>query len=118
MPAKRQLRASLLAAFFLLGAFELHAPGEVLEGSGHAEGEAYSASAVHPGQPAHFEASEDARRAPCPLCLHQLRTGGAHLLAIAGLDAPASRPALRDDLPLPAGHLARASSGARAPPLA
>lgn len=118
MPAKRQLWASLLAVFLLLSAAEMHAPGEVLEGSAHSEGEAYSASAVHPGQPAHFEASEDARRAPCPLCLHQLRTGGAHLLAAAGLDAPASRPALRNDLPLPAGHLAGASAGARAPPLA
>ncbi len=118
MPAKRQFWASLLTAFLLLGALELHAPGEVLESSGHGEGEAYSASAVHPGQPAHFEPSQDARRAPCPLCLHQLRTSGAHLLAAASLDSLAARPALRNDLPLPAGHLARASSGARAPPLA
>ena len=116
MLAKRQLWASLLAAFLLLGAAEMHAPGEVLEGSAHAEGEAYSASAIHPGQPAHFEPSQDARRAPCPLCLHQLRTSGAHLLAVASLDSLAARAASPCDPPLPAGHLARASSGARAPP--
>jgi hypothetical protein len=118
MPAKRQFWASLLAAFLLLGTFELHAPGEVLERFGHAENEAFSASAVHPGQPAHFEQYLDGKRAPCPLCLHQLRTSGAHLLAAAGLDSLAAQPALRGDLRLPAGHLARASSGARAPPLA
>jgi hypothetical protein len=117
MLAKRQFWASLLATFLLLGTFELHAPGEVLERFGHAENEAFSASAVHPDQPTHFEPSQDAKRESCPLCLHQLRTGGAHLLAATGLDSLAVRLAFRNDLPLPAGHLARASSGARAPPL-
>jgi hypothetical protein len=113
---QRRLWAGLLAAVLLLGAVDLHAPGEVLDSLAHPHGETYSASARHPGQPAHFETSQESTHPVCPLCLHRLRTSGAHLLAVAGLE-PLVRQASRvPDRALPSGHGVRGPIGARGPP--
>jgi hypothetical protein len=116
MPSRRNLWASLLAALLLLGAVDLHAPGEGLDSLGHLHEGSYSASARHPGQPAHFEASSDVQRPVCALCLHLLRTSGVHLLALRGLEPLARRAARVEDLAPPSLQGARSLSGARAPP--
>ncbi|HEY0510433.1 MAG TPA: hypothetical protein VGH73_00925 [Thermoanaerobaculia bacterium] len=116
MLTQRGFWASLLAAFLLVSAVDLHAPGETLDPLGHAREETYSLTARHPGQPAHFESSCDAKRPACPVCLHQQRTGGAHLLAAAALEPLARQAAGVNDLSLPSGHESRGPSGARGPP--
>ena len=117
MLAARRFWASLLTAVLLLGAIDLHAPEEVLDSLAHPHGELYSPSAQHPGQPAHFEPSCDARHPVCPVCLHQLRTSGAHLLPAVGLE-PLARQIFRTQEPvLPRGHNASSPSSARAPPV-
>jgi hypothetical protein len=116
MLAKRRFWASLLAAALLLSGLDLHAPGEALDSLANAHGQTYSLSAQHPGRPAHFEPSSDATHPACPICLHQLRTSGAHLLPVAAL-APLARGLARPhDLTLPSGHDAFSSRGARGPP--
>ncbi len=116
MPSPRNLWASLLAALLLLGAVDLHAPGDSLDSLGPLHEGSYSASARHPGQPAHFEASSDAQRPVCALCLHLQRTSGAHLLAVRGLEPLAHRDARIEDLAPSSLQGARSLSGARAPP--
>jgi hypothetical protein len=112
----RRFWASLLTAVLLLSAVDLHAPGEALDSVGHPHGETYSASARHPDQPAHFETFHESTHPVCPLCLHRLRTGGVHLLAVASLE-PLARQASRVQEPaLPGGHDVRGPSDARAPP--
>jgi len=88
----RNFWAGLLAAILLLGVVDLHAPGDVLDSLGHLQEGTYSASARHPGQPAHFEPSADAKRPVCPICLHLLRTSGVHLVAVRGLIEAAAGP--------------------------
>lgn len=116
MPSRRNLWASLLAALLLLGAADLHAPGDALDSLGHLHQGSYSASARHPGQPAHFEPSSDAQRPACALCLHLQRTSGVHLLAVRGLEPLACRAAGVEDIAPPSLQGARSLSGARAPP--
>lgn len=113
---KRSFWAGLLAAFLLLGAVDLHAPGDTLDPLEHSHEGTYSSSARHPGQPAHFESSLPTTHPVCPLCLHRLRTGGIHLLSVAGLEPLARQTARVQDRVLPCGHGVRSPSGARAPP--
>jgi hypothetical protein len=116
MLAGRRVWAGLLATFLLLGAIDLHAPGEVLDSLANLQGEHYSSSARHPDRPAHFEESCDASRPACPACLHQLRTSGAHLLPAAGLEPLSVQTSRFQEPQLSSGHDARGPSGARAPP--
>jgi hypothetical protein len=116
MPSRRNLWASLLAALLLLGAVDLHAPGDALDSLDHLQGRSYSASARHPGQPAHFEPSSDAQRPVCAICLHLLRTSGIHLLAARGLEPLALRAARVEALAPSSLQGVRSLSGARAPP--
>jgi hypothetical protein len=116
MPSRRNLWASLLAALLLLGAVDLHAPGDALDSLGPLHEGSYSASARHPGQPAHFEASSDAQRPACALCLHLQRTSGVHLLAVRGLEPLACRAAGIQDVAPSSLQGIRSLSGARAPP--
>jgi hypothetical protein len=116
MLAKGRLWASLLAAALLLSAMDLHAPGEALDSLANVQGQTYSLSAQHPDRPAHFEPLAEATHPACPLCLHQLRTSGAHLLPVAGLEPLAHGIARPRDLVLPSGHDALSSRGARGPP--
>jgi hypothetical protein len=116
MPTQRRPWASLLAVVLFLSAFDLHAPGEAIDSLAHSHSESYSSSARHPGQPAHLEASQDSTHPVCPLCLHRLRTSGAHLTAVAVLE-PLARQGSRAQNPTPhSGHGVRGPSGARAPP--
>ncbi len=116
MRAKRNFWASLLAAVLLLGAVDLHAPGDALETLGHLQERTYSATARHPGQPAHFEPSAEAKRPLCPICLHLLRTSGVHLVAVRGLEPLAARAAGAQSLAPSSRRGVRSRSGARAPP--
>jgi hypothetical protein len=116
MPARRNLWASLLAALLLLGAVDLHAPGDALDSLGHLHEETYSASARHPGQPAHFESSSDAQRPVCAICLHLLRTSGLHLVALRGLEPLALRATRVPDLAPSSRRGIPSQSGARGPP--
>jgi hypothetical protein len=110
--------AVLLAAALLVSAVDLHAPGEALDAQANAHGHSYSLSAQHPGRPAHFEPSAETTRPACPICLHQLRTSGAHLLAVAALE-PLTRGLVHPgELALPLGHDALRAPGARGPPSA
>jgi hypothetical protein len=118
MLAKRRLWASLLAVVLLLGAVDLHAPGEALDSLANLHDQTYSPSARHPDRPAHFESSAEATHPACPLCLHQLRSSGAHLLPVAGLEPLARGIVKPRDLALPNGHDALSSRGARGPPSA
>jgi hypothetical protein len=116
MPSRRNLWASLLAALLLLGAVDLHAPGDALDPLGHLQEGSYSASARHPGQPAHFESSSDAQRPVCALCLHLLRTSGVHLLAVRGLEPLVRQVAAVQDVTPSSLQGIHSLSGARAPP--
>lgn len=116
MPSWRNLWASLLAALLLLGAIDLHAPGDALDSLGHLHEGSYSASARHPGQPAHFEPSSDARRPVCAFCLHLLRTSGVHVLAVQSLEPLARQVAGILDVTPSGLQGVRSESGARAPP--
>ncbi|HSS48862.1 MAG TPA: hypothetical protein VLX28_07945 [Thermoanaerobaculia bacterium] len=106
-----------LTVVLLLGALDFHPAGDlhdVLGGS--TDDGAYSKSAKHPNAPAHFEQFEAGQRPVCPICLHQLRTGGVHLPMAAHLHAPSltgfrgliSTPLLRERCAAP--------RGARGPP--
>ena len=79
-----------LAAVVLFGALDLHLAGESHEllGAGAGGDEIYSQSAKHPNAPAHFEQFEAGQRPSCPVCLHQLRTSGAHLQRVSRLATP------------------------------
>jgi len=100
----------------LLGAVDLHAPGDALDCLGHLQERSYSASARHPGQPTHFETSSDAQRPICAVCLHLLRTSGVRLLAVRGLEPLALRTASVEDLAPSSRQGVHSLSGARAPP--
>lgn len=117
MIARRARWVLLLAAVVFLGTLDLHPVGETIHATVPGAGDLYSASARHPGQPVHFEASQEAQRPVCPVCLHQLRTGGTHLLLAAHLTAPV----LAGFCPLLPTTLVRERSaaprGARGPPL-
>lgn len=117
MLAGRRVWTGLLALVLLLGAIDLHPSGETFDSLAHLQGELYSSTARHPNQPAHFEESCDAQRPACPVCLHQLRTGGAHLLATVGLETPSLQIFGVSAAPLLAGGARLGPSGARAPPL-
>jgi hypothetical protein len=116
MPSRRNFWASLLAVLLLLGAVDLHAPGESLDSLGHLHQESYSASARHPDRPAHFEPFDDAWRPVCPVCLHLLRISGVHLLALRGLEPLARRIAGIQDLAPSSLQGVPSLSGARGPP--
>jgi hypothetical protein len=118
MRAVHRVGVGLLAAFLLLGAIDLHAPGEVLDSRAHLQGELYSSSARHPDQPAHFEESWEVKRPVCPACLHQLRTSGAHLLPAASPEPLSLQASGIREIPLLSGNDCRGPSNARAPPLA
>jgi hypothetical protein len=103
-----------------LGSVDVHPAGEV-----HAFGETaaasrsqYSASAVHPRQPVHFETSDTAQRPVCPVCLLRLQTAGVRLVQGAGFEPPAEQGTLPVSLPLALADLSCQPFGARAPPLA
>jgi len=107
-----------LTVVLLLSAIDLHPAGELHDVLGATGNESYSQSAKHPNAPTHFEQYEAGQRPVCPICLHQLRTGGAHLAAAAQLLAPSlagfcglvSTPFLRERCAAP--------RGARGPPSA
>ena len=112
MTARRTLWVLLVASVVLLGTLDLHPGGEALNGAG----KFYSLSARHPSQPIHFEGSQEAQRPQCPVCLHQLRTSGAHLTLAALVAAPALagfRPPFSTTL---AREHCDAPRGARGPP--
>lgn len=88
MQTKRTPWVLLLAVVVLFGALDLHRAGETHELLGGSGDGAFSRSAKHPNAPAHFEQFEAGQRPVCPICLHQLRTGGAHLPVAAHLQAP------------------------------
>ena len=77
-----------LTIVVLLGALDLHPAGELHDVLGAAGDGSFSQSAKHPNAPIHFEQYEAGQRPVCPICLHQLRTGGAHLAMAAHLQAP------------------------------
>jgi hypothetical protein len=116
MRLQGRLWASLLAIALLLSAVDLHAPGEALDTLANVHGQTYSPSAQHPGRPAHFEPSAEATHPACPLCLHQMRTSGAHLLPVAGLEPLARSIVKSREVELPIGFNALSSRGARGPP--
>ncbi len=108
-----------LTVVLLLSALDRHPAGELHDVLDAAADEGtYSLSAKHPNAPAHFEQFEAGQRPVCPLCLHHLRTGGAHLPVAAHLHAPSlagfrgliSTPLLRERCAAP--------RGARGPPSA
>jgi hypothetical protein len=107
-----------LTVVLLLGALDFHPVGEQHDVLGAAGEGSYSQSAKHPNAPVHFEQFEAGQRPVCPFCLHQLRTGGAHLPMAAHLQAPSlagirgliSTPLLRERCAAP--------RGARGPPIA
>jgi len=88
MIVRRARWALPLAAVVFLGTLDFHPGGETLSESVSSGGDRYSASARHSGQPVHFEASQEAQRPVCPVCLHQLRTGGVRLIPAAHVAAP------------------------------
>ena len=101
-----------LTVVLLLSALDRHPAGELHDVLDAAADEgSYSQSAKHPNAPAHFEPFEAGKRPVCPICLHQLRTGGAHLPAAAHLHVPSlagfrgllSTPLLRERCAAPRG---------------
>ncbi len=116
MFARRSLWAGLFATVLLLGAIDWHPAGEPPHAFVPNAGEIYFPSASHPGQSAHFEAATPAQRPACPVCLHNLQTGGAHLRPVAALIPPDPEAAATPNpASLPARGCHRAS-GARGPP--
>jgi hypothetical protein len=107
-----------LTAVLLLSALDLHPAGELHDVLGAAGEGSYSQSAKHPNAPTHFEQYEAGQRPICPICLHQLRTGGTHFPVAAKLYSPSlagfsglvSTPHLRERCAAP--------RGARGPPSA
>jgi hypothetical protein len=113
---KRTLWALLLAPSVLLGTLELHPRGETLHTAEAPAEHSYSLSAKHPGQPAHFEASQEAQRPVCPFCIHQMQTHGARLRPGPVVPPPAPRLAPAADLSSATAGGAHRPSGARGPP--
>ena len=116
MLMRRAPWALVLAIVLLLGALDLHPAGESNDVLDAGRGGDYSQSAKHPNAPIHFEQAQTAQRPVCPICLHQLRTGGAHLAVAASLAGP-SLAGFRPPVvaPLLREHCA-APRGARGPP--
>jgi hypothetical protein len=110
------LWAGILAAVLLLGAADWHPAGESPHSLLSGAGEVYFPGVEHPDQPVHFDASHPAERPACPVCLHHLRTIGAHLLATALLVPPD----LESAMPLASDRVNASGSsratGARGPP--
>ncbi|MBW8875626.1 MAG: hypothetical protein JF614_11745 [Acidobacteria bacterium] len=106
----------VLAVVVLVGALDLHPAGEWHNLLDTAEDGHYSHCAQGPNAPRHLEQFQAGQRPLCPYCLHQLRTGGAHLAAVALLATPSmagfrglvSTPLLRERCAAP--------RGARGPP--
>jgi hypothetical protein len=113
---RRTLWALLLAPIVLLGTLELHPRGETLHASETSAEHFYSLSARHPGQPAHFEASQEAQRPVCPFCIHQMQTSGACLRPGPVVSPPAPRLAPASDLASSTAGGSYRPSGARGPP--
>jgi hypothetical protein len=112
MTVRRTPWVLLVASVVLLGTLDLHPGGEAFNGAG----KFYSLSAKHPTQPTHFEGSQEAQRPQCPVCLHQLRTSGAHL-SLAALIAAPVLAGLRQPLSTTlARERCAAPRGARGPP--
>jgi hypothetical protein len=116
MFARRASWAALFATVLLLGAIDWHPAGEPPHALAPHTGVIYFPSASHPGQPTHLEAAKAAERPVCPACLHQLRTGGAHLRPAAALPPPDPRAAAAPDRSLPRALDRRRPRGARGPP--
>jgi hypothetical protein len=116
--ARRAPWILLLVAAVFFGTLELHPVGEALHESLLAAGDPYSLTARHPGLPAHFEPSQQAQRPVCPVCLHQLRTNGAHLLPAALVTTPVSTGFYRPISTTLLRERCAAPRGARGPPLA
>jgi hypothetical protein len=116
MLARRALWAFLATVVVLFGTLELHPDGETSHALVPSAGDSYSGSAKHPGQPAHFEASQEAHRPVCPVCIHQLQTSGACLRPGPIVAPPAPRLAPARDLASTTAGGSRRPSGARAPP--
>jgi hypothetical protein len=116
MLMRRAPWALVLAIVLLLGALDLHPAGESHDVLDAGRGGDYSPSAKHPNAPIHFEQAQPAQRPVCPVCLHHLRTGGAHFAvalslaspSLAGFRLPVTDLLLRE-------HCA-APRGARGPP--
>ncbi|HEV8579419.1 MAG TPA: hypothetical protein VGX68_10085 [Thermoanaerobaculia bacterium] len=116
MLARRSLWALPIAAVLFLGTLELHPANEAVHADVSGQGDVYSASARHPGQPAHFEATEEAQRPDCPCCIHQLQSSGAYLRPGPIVAPPSPRLAPASDLSSPTAGGAHRPSGARGPP--
>ncbi|HEV8630752.1 MAG TPA: hypothetical protein VGV61_10580 [Thermoanaerobaculia bacterium] len=84
----RSFWARHLAAVLLLGAVHWHADAEPLTAGLVVHSEVYYPDLPWHGHRIHLDAAAAASRAPCPVCLHQLQTRGAHLVPLAGLAAP------------------------------
>ncbi len=113
---RRILWALLLTAVVLLGTLELHPAGEASHALIASAESFYSLSAKHPGQPAHFEASQETERPVCPFCIHQLQTSGACLRTRPVVSPPAPRLAPASDLSSATAGGSHRPSGARGPP--
>ncbi|HEY0515067.1 MAG TPA: hypothetical protein VGH73_24440 [Thermoanaerobaculia bacterium] len=114
----RTFGAFLLTVALLAGAVDLHPAGESHSALSACRKGHYSRSATHPSSPAHFEAWEEGVWEACPVCLHKLRTGGAHLPLSTLLASPAAAR-FRELVPVPlALKRFAAPRGARGPPSA
>ena len=117
MLMRRAPWAFVLTVVLLLGGFDLHPAGESHDALGPGAGD-YSQSAKHPNAPAHFEQDQVAQRPVCPVCLHQLRTGGVHLAVAASLAGPSLAGFRRPVVTLLLREHCAAPRGARGPPSA
>ncbi len=107
----------LLCLFLLLGALDLHLEADALEPLSPGESSVYHPGADHPGQPVHIEPADPVQQPHCAACLHRLETRGAHLVpAFSALPVILTSRLIPPPAPN-ASRVARASSGARAPPL-
>lgn len=114
----RGLLAWLSLCLVLVAGAELHTRSDEIGRETFGGPATVFVDANHPGAPPHLETSATAEHAPCPACLHQVRTGGAGLPRAAAVSISARwHPALAARSPLPRRQVPRAG-GSRAPPLA
>ncbi len=109
--------AWLLAALTFSAALEIHPAGEAFESAITGQIRAVPQSA-HPITGTHVEASFAQEVPGCPACLLRSQTGGARLLAVAKVAAPALGERAEADACRPHPWRPACPSLARAPPLA
>ncbi len=80
-----------LSAILLLGGIDLGSPREVHDPYAASGVEVYPCSASRPIHYRHVESAHPEHLPPCPFCLLQMQTAGAHLLPVAARISPAER---------------------------